>query len=322
LYGTLDYVPQSAGKNQIGLLNFLGETNNRSDTAIFLETFRPEAVAAAYEFGEISIANGAIDNGTRQAAGHGLEGNLDIETVLGIAWPTPVTAWSTGGSPPFFPDAFTPTDTNEPYLTWLNWALNQSSLPSVFSVSYGDTEQSVPYSYATTVCGAFAQLGVRGITVFFGSGDEGVGHNGSCLTNDGKNTSSFLASFPSTCPYITTVGGTKGYPEVAAFDARNGYATGGGFSNYFPRPAYQDDVVPAYIAGLNGEFDGFYNKTGRGYPDISASSVDFLTIWNASIKRLDGTSAAAPTAASILALVNDALIAAGKPVLGFLNPVS
>lgn len=31
-------------------------------------------------------------------------------------------------------------------------------------------------------------------------------------------------------------------------------------------------------------------------------------------------SASAPTAASIIALVNDAMIAAGKPVLGFMNP--
>ncbi|CAK5281058.1 unnamed protein product [Mycena citricolor] len=32
-----------------------------------------------------------------------------------------------------------------------------------------------------------------------------------------------------------------------------------------------------------------------------------------------GTSAASPTFASIIALINDRLIAAGKPVLGFLN---
>ena len=31
-------------------------------------------------------------------------------------------------------------------------------------------------------------------------------------------------------------------------------------------------------------------------------------------------SAATPTAASVIALVNDALLAAGKPVLGFMNP--
>ena len=33
-----------------------------------------------------------------------------------------------------------------------------------------------------------------------------------------------------------------------------------------------------------------------------------------------GTSASAPTFASIVALINDRLVAAGKPVLGFLNP--
>lgn len=35
---------------------------------------------------------------------------------------------------------------------------------------------------------------------------------------------------------------------------------------------------------------------------------------------LDGTSCAAPTATSVFSLVNDALIAAGKKPLGFLNP--
>ena len=35
---------------------------------------------------------------------------------------------------------------------------------------------------------------------------------------------------------------------------------------------------------------------------------------------LDGTSAACPTAAGVLTLVNDALIAGGRPPLGFLNP--
>jgi len=35
---------------------------------------------------------------------------------------------------------------------------------------------------------------------------------------------------------------------------------------------------------------------------------------------LDGTSASAPTASAVLSLVNDALLAAGKSPLGFLNP--
>jgi tripeptidyl-peptidase I len=321
LYATINYTPESLAENGVGFTNYLGEISNRSDTAIFLEKFRPEAVAAAYQYPQISIAGGPVWNGTNYAdTGVGLEANLDTETILGISWPTDLTAWSTGGSPPFQPDETTPTDTNEPYLVWANYVLAQSDLPQVISTSYGDDEQTVPYEYASTVCNLFAQLGARGVTLLFSSGDQGVGENGACISNDGKNTSTFLPAFPASCPYITAVGGTKDYPEVVAFDPQNGFASGGGFSNYFPRPSYQDEVVPAYIASLNGKYDGLYNKSGRGYPDIAAQSFHFLTIWNGSIVPLDGTSCASPTAAGVLTLVNDALIAAGKSTLGFLNP--
>ena len=298
----------------------MGEISNRTDTSIFLAKYRPDAVAVAATFPQISIAGGPVWNGTQSPQGVSYEANLDIETVLGIAYPTNVTVFSTGGMPPYKPDNFTTSDTNEPYLTWARYAIKQAVLPGVISTSYGDDEQTVPPSYARAVCNIFAQLGARGTTLVFSSGDEGVGQNGSCITNDGKKTPAFLPAFPAGCPYVTTVGGTKEFPEVVAFDPHNGYASGGGFSNYFPRPSYQDGVVPAYIAGLKDEFKGLYNKSGRGYPDIAAQGYKFITIYNGSIVPLDGTSCASPTAASVLTLVNDALIAAGKPTLGFFNP--
>ena len=43
-------------------------------------------------------------------------------------------------------------------------------------------------------------------------------------------------------------------------------------------------------------------------------------VWNGRVNTVDGTSAACPTTAGVLALVNDVLVATGKPVLGFLNP--
>jgi tripeptidyl-peptidase-1 len=43
-----------------------------------------------------------------------IEGNMDAELVLAISYPTPFRAYSTGGSPPFKKDLFTPTNTNEP----------------------------------------------------------------------------------------------------------------------------------------------------------------------------------------------------------------
>ena len=50
---------------------------------------------------------------------------------------------STGGTPPFKPDNSTPTNTNEPYLEFLNFILNQVSIPPVLSTSYCDDEQTV-----------------------------------------------------------------------------------------------------------------------------------------------------------------------------------
>ena len=198
-----------------------------------------------------------------------------------------------------------------------------TTIPQIISSSYGDDEQTVPKSYALKVCSLFAQLGARGTSFLCASGDNGVGATGACVTNDGKNSSTFLPSFPDGCPYVTSVGATKNVlPEVAAYDPRNKFASGGGFSNYFERPAYQNDnkVVQNYISSLGTQFAGLYNKSGRGYPDISAQGQHFVTIWNGSIVLLDGTSASTPTAAAVLSLVNDALLAAGKPVLGFLNP--
>jgi tripeptidyl-peptidase-1 len=198
--------------------------------------------------------------------------------------------------------------------------LTQPSLPQVISTSYADDEQSVPFSFAQSVCNGFAQLGARGISLFFGSGDAGVGTEGDCFTNNGKNTSTFLAMFPTSCPFITSVGATKDIPEVVATDSLNGFVSGGGFSRYFPRPSYQDSIVPEYVKSLGNQFAGLFNPNGRGYPDISAQGFHFLTVWNGTIVVLDGTSCATPTAAAIISLVNDALLAEGKPPMGFLNP--
>lgn len=324
-YGTYDYVPQAIDRNRVALNNFLNETNNRSDIHIFLEQYRPDAVG-------FSFVNQIINNGSNQQTpdtplqlenGQDAEGNLDAETIIGITYPTPLFAYNTGGEPPFTPSAGSPTNSNEPYGIWLKYILGQSDdkLPQVVSTSYADEEWTVPYSYATAVCQQFAQLGARGVSLLFASGDGGVGSAGYCYPGDDSSDIQFDPLFPASCPYVTAVGATKNFnPEVVAYDASNGFASGGGYSNYFPRPSYQDSAVTAYTKGLGKEFAGLYNASGRGYPDISAQGQRFATIWNGSLLVLDGTSASTPAAASIISLVNDALLAAGKPPLGFLNP--
>ena len=209
LYSTKGYVPRANGKNKIAFTNYLKEVPIRPDTAMFLKKYRPEAAAAASQFKQISIANGPVQDGPlteeQLVNGTSKEANLDVQAIIGISYPIPVTAYSTGGSPPFEPDLQTPDNTNEPYLVWQNYMLSQRSLPQVVSTSYADDEQTVPKSYAERVCKQFAQLGARGISILFASGDRGVGVNGTCLSNDGKNTSMFTPLFPSGCPYVTTV---------------------------------------------------------------------------------------------------------------------
>jgi len=79
-----------------------------------------------------------------------------------------------------FLDSKYSTDSNEPYLTWQQYVLAQSDsdIPQAISTSYDDDEQTVPLSYATSVCNGFAQLGARGVSVLFASGDGGVGDEG------------------------------------------------------------------------------------------------------------------------------------------------
>ncbi|CAJ2509324.1 Uu.00g143500.m01.CDS01 [Anthostomella pinea] len=321
LYGTLNYtVKAPKGTNNIAICNYLNETNKRSDIKTFLETFRPEAAAAAYEFPFVNIADAENYQGPNDTLlmeeDRDIEGNLDAELVLGISWPTPMTSYLTGGMPPFLPSVSTPTDSSEPYLTWLNYVVAQPSLPQVISSSYGDDEQSVPYSYAKRACAMFAQLGARGVSMLVSSGDAGVGTDGTCYLNK-TDSYGFTPNFPTSCPWVTSVGGTANFnPETAV----TRFASGGGFSNYFGAPAYQQSTVNAYIASLNGTYDGVYNKSGRAYPDVAAQGNNDAIVWAGILRTVGGTSASSPTFAAVIALVNDALIAAGKPALGFLNP--
>jgi len=109
LYGTIDYIPKAPGKNQVALNNYDGQTSNRSDVALFLSQYRPDAVSAAQTF-TINMINGGADQQTpitpsQATAGLNVEGNLDAELLLSFVYPTPMTAYNTGGEPPFQEDA-------------------------------------------------------------------------------------------------------------------------------------------------------------------------------------------------------------------------
>ncbi|KAK4502120.1 hypothetical protein PRZ48_005543 [Zasmidium cellare] len=327
LYGTVDYTPQVPEKNYVATTNYLNQTANYSDFRIFMSQQRKDA-DPSYEYSYQIVADGVNNQNMEPLEvlemGLDLEANQDVQTVGGIVYPTRFTTYSTGGlAPNALPDLQYPVPTNEPYLTWLSYILAQKDgdIPYVISTSYADDEQTVPLNYARRVCSEFAQLGARGVTLLFATGDFGVGTNGTCVSNDGKNTTKFLPSFPASCPYVTAVGGTRNIPdEVVTWDETNSYVSGGGLSNYFPRPSYQDAVVERYLDEIGDLHAGLYNRSGRAFPDLAAQGYKYQIVYAGMTTFFGGTSAAAPAVAGVLTNVNDALLAAGRPPLGFLNP--
>ena len=80
-----------------------------------------------------------------------------------------------------------------------------------------------------------------------------------------------------------------------------GYYSGGGFSNTFPRPPWQDAAVQTYLDDHAPHYgDDVFNCRGRGYPDVSALGLNQAVVYDGYLFGIPGTSAAAPIFASIV----------------------
>jgi hypothetical protein len=92
-----------------------------------------------------------------------------------------------------------------------------------------------------------------------------------------------------------------------------------------PPPNWQDQAVEDYLqaAGDSLPPSSFFDVKGRAYPDLSALAGTVNPYCIAIDKQFGGvagTSAATPVVAGMVAQLNNLLLAAGKPPLGFLNP--
>ena len=98
--------------------------------------------------------------------------------------------------------------------------------------------------------------------------------------------------------------------------------TGGGFSYRNKRPAYQEGAVKHYLEHVELPPQHFFNSNGRGYPDISAISTNYLIqLSPRGFIPIAGTSASTPAVAGMISLINDERLHNGLPPLGFLNPM-
>ncbi|KAJ6560214.1 subtilisin-like protein [Mycena capillaripes] len=319
IYNAVGYTPSASVGNSIGIAGYLEDFANRADLQTFYEDQVPAAAAVNSTYTFISVAGGLDPQDVDEI---GAESNLDTQFAFGLSFPIASTYFSTAGRPPFIPDSGTPEDTNEPYTDWLDFMLSHPNPPLAISTSYGDDEQTVPESFAKRACAGFAQLGARGVSLMASSGDGGVGDGDpdpatqNCLTNDGLNRTQFIPGFPASCPFVTAVGGTILFPEQAVD------FSGGGFSNYFSRPAYQDEAVKTFLKTLPaGTYSGLFNPNGRAIPDVAAQSDFFRIFIGGQAFHIGGTSASSPAFTGFVALLNDGRLKKGLPSLGFLNPL-
>jgi tripeptidyl-peptidase-1 len=205
----------------------------------------------------------------------------------------------------------------------LNWAkqveaMGDDVVPLVHSVSYGNDEaQQTGVPYMDSCNTEFQKIGVRGISILFASGDQGV------LGREGGGAH-FHPDFPGASPFITTVGGTDFAVASTIGDEKAWLDGGGGFSNTFGIPEYQRDAVENYIKNAQGlPAQTYWNATGRGYPDVAALAGEqnpYCIGVGSILQGIAGTSAASPTAAAIFALLNEERLSKGGKPLGFLNP--
>ena len=266
----------------------------------------------------------------------GGEASLDTQLIMGLAPGVKTEFWSFSGRRD---NTLPPSPTNqEPFLDWLVLLQSMRNPPLVHSVSYADDEKDCTVEYMVRLDLEFQKAAVRGISILFASGDDGIG---SVDTRAGIKCKQANPNFPSSSPWITSVGGTQlalpsqtdswanpaNRSEIFCSSATGCAITGGGgFSHQFLQPSYQEPQVKAYLEQVESATppllppSSWFRRDGRVYPDISALATNYEIILNGYPQRTGGTSASAPVIAAMISLWNERLIKAGEPPVGFINP--
>lgn len=238
----------------------------------------------------------------------------------------------------------------------------RKEVPYVISISYGWAEwaqcqiikctNDTSAIYIDRTNNELVKLGLRGISVLVASGDAGAPGR----TNEDCGDNKFIGHiinpiFPGSSPWVTSVGGTyimkskehhnetfhtpicKKYKcatgnrtKVVNFDAVS-WTSGGGFSTYGDDShwGWQKSYVEQYLnSGVSLPNSYWWNKKGRGYPDVALVAHNCAVYGAMGIDQfmgVDGTSCSTPIFAAIVALLNDHRHTKNMPRLGYLNPL-
>jgi kumamolisin len=248
------------------------------------------------------VVSVSVDGGQNSPAGdpNSADGEvaLDIEVAGGIAPAARIAVY------------FAP-NTDRGFLDAINQAVHDTTNnPSVISISWGGPESSWTTQAMQAMDQAFQTAATLGITVCCAAGDNGSG--------DGVNDQKAHVDFPASSTYALGCGGTRLEgtnnqitSEVVWNDGSGGGATGGGVSDVFPLPSWQQQAnVPPSVNDQH---------VGRGVPDVSGDAdpqTGYQIYVDGQQGIVGGTSAVAPLWAGLIALLNQKR---GQPV-GYLNP--
>lgn len=207
------------------------------------------------------------------------------------------------------------------------------NIAPIISVSYGTCEiDAAPSAYRS-----IAQQGnAQGITIVAASGDAGPA---ACDSQSAEPlaTRGQAVLFPAVMPEVTGVGGTEFAEGTGSYWATANNATLGSALSYIPEAAWDESGSAGLGAGGGGSSvlyprpawqagPGVPNDTARHVPDVAftAASHDAYYINYGQVNTpVAGTSASAPSFASILALLNHYQVNNGfqkKAGLGNVNP--
>src|SRR5262249_28810329 len=177
------------------------------------------------------------------------------------------------------------------------------------SISLGLGETFMSKAEVITQHRKFLRLAATGVNVFVSSGDAGSNPDATGHSSAGP----LQAEYESSDTAVIGVGGTS-----LRLNAGGGVASeagwsgsGGGTSRFFSRPPWQKGL-------------GVPHGTKRLVPDVCAAAdpnTGAFLVLNNHPTQIGGTSWSAPVWAGLCALMNEARVKAGKPPLGFLNPL-
>lgn len=247
----------------------------------------------------VSVGNGS-NSPTGDPSGPDGEVMLDIEVSGSIAPGAKIVA--------YFAE-----NTDAGFLNAITTAVHDSTNnPSVVSISWGGPESSWTQQAMTSMDSAFQSAAAMGVTVCVAAGDDG--------STDGVTDGLNHVDFPASSPNVLACGGTDLVASGNTITnetvwnelANNEGATGGGISDVFPLPTYQNAAGVPPSANPGGH-------VGRGVPDVAGDAdptTGYVTLVDGQSGVIGGTSAVAPLWGALIALINQRI---GKPV-GFVNP--